>query len=75
MVFSSTFIRFGGGSSLESPPPASAPVIGALGAVTKNHSKYVQSVHDTIRTEDLQKVTLLGTSKILREVLSLPDSR
>src|SRR6476659_3523764 len=50
-------------------------VIGALGAVTKNHSKYVQSIHDTIRTEDLQKVSLLGTSKILREVLSLPDSR
>jgi len=50
-------------------------VIGALGAVTKNHSKYVQSIHDTIKTEDLQKATLLGTSKILREVLSLPDSR
>lgn len=50
-------------------------VIGALGAVTKNHRNYVHSIHDTIRTEDLQKVTLLGTSKILREVLSLPDSR
>ena len=50
-------------------------VIGALGAVTKNHSKYVESVNDAIRTEDLQKATLLGTSKILREVLSLPDSR
>jgi len=50
-------------------------VIGALGAVTKHHKKHVQSIHDTIKTDDLQKVTLLGTSKILREVLSLPDSR
>jgi hypothetical protein len=47
-------------------------VIGALGAVTKKHEAHVRSIDENIRLKDLQKAALLGTARILREVLQLP---
>ena len=44
-------------------------VVGALGAVTKKHQGHVRSIVDEISTDDLQKATLLGTARLLREVL------
>ena len=48
-------------------------VIGALGAVTPAHQRWLSEVTtDALTTSQLQKCALLGTSKILRRVLRLP---
>ena len=44
-------------------------VVGALGAVTKKHEGHVRSIMEEISIDDLQKATLLGTARLLREVL------
>ena len=44
-------------------------IVGALGKVTKNLETYVQRLGIVVRTELLQKTTLLGTARILRKVL------
>ena len=44
-------------------------VIGALGAVTPNFSKHLDAIGVTTRIELLQKAALLGTARLLRQVL------
>ena len=44
-------------------------VVGALGAVTPNLSKYLDVIGVTTRIELLQKAALLGTARLLRRVL------
>ena len=46
-------------------------IIGALGAVTKKSSKWMEKLDLEIRVELLQKTALLGTSRILRKVLNV----
>ena len=46
-------------------------VIGALGLVKKGLEKYVERIPANTNIEDLQKISLLGTAHILREVLSI----
>uniref|UniRef100_H3A542 Reverse transcriptase zinc-binding domain-containing protein n=1 Tax=Latimeria chalumnae TaxID=7897 RepID=H3A542_LATCH len=48
-------------------------VIGALGAVTKKHEDYIKKIDESIWLEDLQKVALLGTARIVQNVLQLPN--
>ena len=45
-------------------------VIGTLGLVKKRLGKYVEKIPENINVEELQKISLLGTSHILRKVLS-----
>ena len=44
-------------------------VVGALGAVTPNLSKYLDAIGVATRIELLQKAALLGTARLLRRVL------
>ena len=46
-------------------------IIGALGVVNKNTPTYLKEVPGNITVDELQKITLLGTSTILRKALSL----
>ena len=46
-------------------------VVGALGVVTKKIQKWLKKIGVEIRTELLQKTTLLGTARILRRVLQM----
>ena len=45
-------------------------VVGALGTITTKFEKYIKSHGIEIRTEHVQKSELLGTARIIREVLS-----
>ena len=44
-------------------------VIGALGLIKKGLEKYIQQIPSNIKIHELQKITLLGTSHILRKAL------
>jgi hypothetical protein len=46
-------------------------IIGALGIINRSTPKYVKEVPGKISISELQKITLLGTSRILRKALSL----
>ena len=46
-------------------------VIGALGVVPKSTLKYISEIPGKLAIEEIQKITLLGTSNILRKALSL----
>ena len=46
-------------------------VVGSLGSVTKNLDKWLEKLDVKIGISLLQKTTLLGTARILREVLEL----
>jgi hypothetical protein len=46
-------------------------IIGALGVINKSAEKYLKEVPGNIPLKELQKITLLGTSHILRKALSL----
>ena len=46
-------------------------VIGALGLIKNGLEKYIQQVPGNIKIHELQKVTLLGTPRILRKALSI----
>ena len=46
-------------------------VIGALGAVLQRFTGYVNKIGANIRLEIIQKTALLGTARLLRNVLSL----
>uniref|UniRef100_H2ZXX1 Reverse transcriptase domain-containing protein n=1 Tax=Latimeria chalumnae TaxID=7897 RepID=H2ZXX1_LATCH len=48
-------------------------VIGALGVVKNKHEDYVKKIDESILLEDLQKAALLGTARIVRNVLQLPN--
>ena len=50
-------------------------VVGALGTITTKFEKYIESLGIEIRTEHVQKSTLLGTARIIRKVLSCYVSR
>ena len=45
-------------------------VAGALGPITKNFEKYIESLSIVIRIEHVEKSALLGTAKIIWKVLS-----
>ena len=45
-------------------------VIGALGAIKKGMKSNIDKIPGKIYLEELQKITLLGTTHILRKVLS-----
>ena len=47
-------------------------VIGALGLIKKGMDKFIQKIPGGIRIQELQKVTLLETTRILRHY---PSSR
>ena len=42
-----------------------------LGLIKKGLEKYIQQVPDNIKIHELLKITLLGTSRILRKALSV----
>ena len=44
-------------------------VVGALGTITKNLDKWIEKIGIKIKTEHLQKTAILGSARILREVL------
>ena len=44
-------------------------VVGSFGMVTKNFAKYLGKIEIPTKIELLQKATLLGTARILRNVL------
>ena len=46
-------------------------VIGALGLIKKGLEKHIQQTPGNIKIHELQKITLLGTSRILRKALSI----
>ena len=46
-------------------------VIGALGLSKKGLEKYIQQIPGNIKIHELQKITLLGTPRILRKALSI----
>jgi len=46
-------------------------VIGALGLIKKGMDKYIQKIPGDTKIQELQKITLLGTSHILRNALSV----
>ena len=46
-------------------------VIGALGLIKKGLEKYIQQIPGNIKIDELQKITLLGTPRILRKTLSI----
>ena len=46
-------------------------VIGALGSVSKRLKKWLEKLGIEIKTEVLQKTALLGTARILRQVLEV----
>ena len=49
-------------------------VIGTLGVIKKGLEKYVDKIPGTVSIDELQKITLLGTARILRKVLSIKNS-
>ena len=46
-------------------------VIGALGLIKKGFEKYTKQIPGNIKISELQKIALLGTSRILRKTLSI----
>ena len=46
-------------------------VIGALGLIKKGLEKYTKQIPGNIKIGELQKIALLGTSRILRKTLSI----
>ena len=46
-------------------------VIGALGVINKKTEKYLELLPTKMHIEELQKITLLGTTNILRKALSM----
>jgi len=46
-------------------------VVGALGPIKKGLENRMQKISGNIRVEDLQKISVLGTAHILRNVLSM----
>ena len=46
-------------------------VIGALGIVKKGNEKHIDKIPGKIKITELQKIALLGSSHILRKVLSI----
>ena len=46
-------------------------VIGALALIKKGLGKYIQQIPGNIKMHELQKITLLGTSHILRKALPI----
>ena len=46
-------------------------VIGALGVIKKGLEKYTDKISGTVSIDEFQKITLLGTARILRKVLSI----
>ena len=46
-------------------------VVGALGVIKKGLKKYVDKMPGTVSIVELQKITLLGSARILRKVLSI----
>lgn len=46
-------------------------IIGALGVINKSLPKYLKEIPGNIAKEELQKIALLGTARILRKALSL----
>ena len=50
-------------------------VIGALGAASDNFDKHIEKLGNTIRFEVIQETALLGTARLLRNVLSLKGIR
>ena len=49
-------------------------VIGALGLIKKGLEKYTKQIPGNIKISELQKIALLGTSRILRKTLSIKTS-
>ena len=49
-------------------------VIGALGLIKKGLEKYTKQIPGNIKINELQKIALLGTSRILRKTLSIKTS-
>ena len=49
-------------------------VIGALGLIKKGLEKYTKQIPGNIKISQLQKIALLGTSRILRKTLSIKTS-
>ena len=46
-------------------------VIGALGLIKKGLEKYTKQIPGNIKISEIQKISLLGTSRILRKTLSI----
>ena len=46
-------------------------VIGALGLIKKGFEKYTKQIPGNIKISELQKIALLGISRILRKTLSI----
>ena len=46
-------------------------VIGALGLIIRGLEKYTKHIPGNIKISELQKIALLGTSRILRKTLSI----
>ena len=46
-------------------------VIGALGLIKKGLEKYTKQIPGNTKISELQKIALLGTSRILRKTLSI----
>ena len=46
-------------------------VIGALGLIKKGLEEYIQQIPGNIKIHEQQKITLFGTSRILRKALSM----
>ena len=46
-------------------------VVGALGVIKKRLEKYVDKISGTVSIDKLQKITILGSARILRKVLSI----
>jgi len=46
-------------------------VIEVLGLIKKGMDKYIQKISGDTKIQELQKITLLGTSHILRKALSI----
>ena len=47
------------------------PLIGVVALIKKGFGKHVQQIAGNIKMHELQKITLLGTSHILRKALSI----
>jgi len=46
-------------------------VIGVLGLIKKGMDKYIQKISGDTKIQELLKITLIGTSHILRKALSI----
>ena len=49
-------------------------VIGALELIKKGLEEYIQQIPGNIKMHELQRITLLGTSHILRKALSIKNT-